>query len=124
MFTFDTNSIIYFLTGDKEAIAFISDILSSNDPAIYIPTVVRLELLSKPEMSLSEKINILEFLAQCRSIGLDQNIADLAADLRRMYRIKTADSIIAATAIFTGTMLVTRNIKDFKNIEGLKIKNI
>ena len=75
-------------------------------------------------MSLSEKINILEFLAQCRSIGLDQNIADLAADLRRMYRIKTADSIIAATAIFTGTMLVTRNIKDFKNIEGLKIKNI
>ena len=124
MFTFDTNSIIYFLAGDQEITSLFSEILSSNDPVVYIPTIVRLELLSKPQMSLYEQSVILEFLNYFRPIALDENIADIAADLRRIYKTKTADSIVAATAIFTGSSLVTRNVKDFKNIEGLIIKNI
>lgn len=124
MFTFDTNSIIYFLAGDKKAVSFVSDIVLASNSVIYVPTVVRLELLSKPEMSLVEQRVILDFLGQFRSMGLDQNIADIAADLRRIYKIKTADSIIAATAIFTGSSLITRNTKDFKSIKGLIIKNI
>ncbi len=124
MFTFDTNPIIYFLSGDKEAVSLVSEIILSDNAVIYIPTVVRLELLSKPEMSPGEKTAILEFLSQFRSMALDQNIADIAADLRRIYKLKTADSIIAATAIFTGSALVTRNVKDFKNIQGLIVKNV
>ena len=37
------------------------------------------------------------------------------------HKIKTPDAIIASTAIVNGLTLITRNTKDFKNIEGLKI---
>ncbi len=124
MFTFDTNPIIYFLSGDKKAVSLVSDIILSDNAVVYIPTVVRLELLSKPEMSPDEKTTILEFLNQFRSMALDQNIADIAADLRRIYKLKTADSIIAATAIFTGTSLITRNVKDFRRVKGLTVKAV
>jgi len=124
MFTFDTNPIIYFLAGDQGIASLFSEILSSNDQVVYIPTIVRLELLSKPQMSLYEQSVILEFLNYFRPIALDENIADIAADLRRIYKIKTADSIVAATAIFTGSSLVTRNAKDFKSIKGLVIRSV
>jgi predicted nucleic acid-binding protein len=53
-----------------------------------------------------------------------REIARIAAKLRRDYRIKFPDAAIAATAIYTTTPLVTRNIKDFKKIPNLKILKI
>jgi predicted nucleic acid-binding protein len=42
--------------------------------------------------------------------------------LRRTYKkLKLGDAIIAATALVHGFTLVTRNTKDFKNIEGLEV---
>jgi len=37
------------------------------------------------------------------------------------YKIKLPDAIIAATAIVYDLILVTRNISDFKNIDGLHV---
>lgn len=37
--------------------------------------------------------------------------------------MKTPDAIIAATALANDFTLITRNIKDFKNIEGFKLVN-
>lgn len=57
-------------------------------------------------------------------IPIDSTIARTAGFLRSRYRIKTPDSIIAATALFTGTTLVTRNVADFKTIELLSVQKI
>jgi predicted nucleic acid-binding protein len=123
MFTLDSNTIIYFLAGDLKVVSFVNKIITSNS-IIYVPTIVRLELLSKTDITNDEKNIIFEFLKQVRYINLDQYIADTAADIRRNYRLKTPDSVIAATAIFTGTKLVTRNSKDFKKVKGLGLIEI
>jgi predicted nucleic acid-binding protein len=44
-----------------------------------------------------------------------------AINILKGHKIKTPDGIIASTAIINGLTLITRNTKDFKNIEGLKI---
>lgn len=62
-----------------------------------------------------------------RAIAIDGRIAEAAgrqrAQARRTGRMLTvADSLIAATALVTGTTLVTRNIKDFEEL-GLPLLN-
>ena len=46
-----------------------------------------------------------------------------AAALRRVRRLKLGDAIIAATALETGSEIVTRNEQDFRGIDGLQIVN-
>ena len=48
---------------------------------------------------------------------IDQEIAENVIDIRKQYRIKLPDAIIAATAKTDDLCLVTRNIEDFKNID-------
>ncbi|KKQ36015.1 MAG: hypothetical protein US50_C0001G0017 [Candidatus Nomurabacteria bacterium GW2011_GWB1_37_5] len=120
MYLLDTNSIIYFLTGDKNAVSLISELFLRNE-IVYVPTIVRLELLSKPGLLRSEHSSIMDFLNSVREINLDTAIADLAAEIRRTYKLKVADSIIAATTLYTGSTLVTRNGRDFKNIQNFNI---
>jgi len=55
---------------------------------------------------------------------LDSHIARIGAQLRREYRLKTPDSIVAATALFPHSTLLTRNIKDFKKVSGLALQRI
>ncbi|MBI4032478.1 PIN domain-containing protein, partial [Candidatus Berkelbacteria bacterium] len=55
---------------------------------------------------------------------VDSKIAPVAAFIRRTHRLKLADSIIAATALFTGTTLITRNTQDFRKVHRLKLKKI
>lgn len=46
-------------------------------------------------------VNILE---------LTNNVADICIDLRKKYKIKLPDAIIAATALSMDLILITRNI--------------
>jgi predicted nucleic acid-binding protein len=49
-------------------------------------------------------------------IDVDSRIAQLSGQLRARYGIKALDSFIAATALMTGTTLVTRNVRDFHRV--------
>lgn len=42
---------------------------------------------------------------------------------RKNYSLKIADSAIAATALFTGSILLTRNVKDFRRVPELKLQS-
>jgi len=43
----------------------------------------------------------------------------VAEDIRKQYKIKLPDAIIAATARIYNLTLLTRNTKDFQEISGL-----
>ena len=59
-----------------------------------------------------------------RVLSLDAEIADQWGRLRAGHRTLPAiDSLLAATALTRHLILVTRNIKDFMSIDGLKILN-
>ncbi len=122
MYLFDTNAIIYFLSGDKKVVELIKEIVKDNK-TIYVPTIVRLELFSKSNLTLIEQKAISDFLSYTIEINLDKTVADIAAAIRRNFRMKVADSIVAASALYTNSFLVTRNTKDFK-ISDIRIIKI
>ena len=59
-----------------------------------------------------------------RVLALDAEAADRWGYLRACHRTLPAiDSLLAATAMTRHLTLVTRNVKDFTDIDGLKILN-
>jgi predicted nucleic acid-binding protein len=123
MFVLDTNAIIYYLKDEQSAVKVIDKIFTQNS-IVYISVITELELLSFSNLTTNELNKIEEFLQIVAIVPLDSRLARMAANLRRLYKIKTVDSIIAATSLYTGSALVTRNIKDFQKIIGLKLIQI
>ena len=66
---------------------------------------------------------ILEFMKVASVIGITDEIVDETIAIRRAYKIKLPDAIIAATAINKKLILVTRNVTDFKIIQELVLVN-
>ncbi|EHQ36303.1 type II toxin-antitoxin system VapC family toxin [Methanoplanus limicola] len=64
-----------------------------------------------------------EFMSYSRIFSLNKEISEITIDLRRKYKIKLPDAVIAATAINYDLNLITRNEGDFNNIHGLEIYN-
>ena len=54
---------------------------------------------------------------------INREIIETTISIRQKHKIKLPDAIIAATAIVYGLTIATRNISDFKNIEGLNCIN-
>lgn len=123
MYTFDTNAIIYYLKEDEDAMVIIEDILAKDLP-VYISSLTEAELFSFSGLDDKEIEKIENILKTLAIIPVDSRIARIAGLIRSKYKTDLADSIIAATAMFTGTSLVTRNIKDFKNIANFSCKEI
>lgn len=62
-----------------------------------------------------------DLLSAFGEIALDRSIAEEAGRLRREGNVPLADAVIAATALVTGRVLVTRNLKHFAKIRELKV---
>ena len=123
MLTLDTNSVIYYLENDPVAVPIMEQSLVVH-PRPFLATITELELFSFPFLTPVETSRIEEFVSTCVIVLLDSQIARIGARLRREYRLKTADSVVAATALFTNSTLLTRNVKDFKSISGLSVQPV
>lgn len=123
MHTLDTNAIIYYLKDDPAAVRLLSDIFNSITP-LYVSTITEVELFSFSSLSEDESERIERILKTVAILPLDSRLARTAAELRRTYGLKIPDSIIAATALFTNSTLVTRNIRDFKKVPNLILVSI
>ena len=89
---------------------------------IYYSVITRKELLSKKGLKTSEKEAIMFTLRKYSEIKLDNRIIIKYSLLRSTYKnIDKEDAIIAATALVKGLLLLTRNYKHFKVVEGLKL---
>lgn len=80
-------------------------------------------MLGVPGISEEELIKIENFLNEFICIDYNKEIEKLTIDIRKQKSVKIPDAIIAASAIFTNSVLVTRNTKDFQNIPALKLLN-
>jgi predicted nucleic acid-binding protein len=54
-------------------------------------------------------------------LDLTSNVVDVSIDIRKKNKTKLPDAIIAATALVYDLVLISRNVSDFKNIEGLQL---
>ncbi|MDR0864441.1 MAG: type II toxin-antitoxin system VapC family toxin [Candidatus Symbiothrix sp.] len=115
----DSNIIIGYLDSKlpPKGMDFVSAIV---DKVPNISVISQIEVLRYN--APSEIIKILsEFVNSSVIMPLDSSIVEVTIDLCRQSKIKLPDAIIAATALVHKLTLLTRNIVDFKNIEGLKL---
>jgi len=112
-FLADTNAVIYHLAGNKK----LESIL--NDNLIYISAITYAELLSK-ELPSEEQIILQEYLSSLQIIHTNDFICEIAADLRKTYKLKLPDAIIAATSFFLNIPLISFDDVFYK-IDDLKI---
>jgi predicted nucleic acid-binding protein len=61
-------------------------------------------------------------LRSLEEIGLDRAIAEAAGALRRQHGLMLADAVVAATARELNLPLVTRNVRHFGRVEGLRLE--
>jgi predicted nucleic acid-binding protein len=122
-YTLDTNAILYYLKDDSNAVRLLREIFLHDAP-IYISAITELELFAFSSLSAQEHALIDELISTLSVIPVDSHVARLAAFIRREYRLKVPDSVIAGTAMFTGSALVTRNTRDFKKVSGLSLLKI
>jgi predicted nucleic acid-binding protein len=99
----DTNIILYLL-GCRLA--------NPLPPGQYFASIItEIELLSYSSLSSDEEKQIINFLDCITVIGIDNNIKDLAIVLRKQYRLKLPDAIIAATTQSLDATLFTNDIR-------------
>ena len=67
----------------------------------------------------SQPINAL--LSQLDEVALTSRIAMRAGEIKRVTSVGLADAIVAATALESGRIVMTRNRKHFERVEGLEI---
>jgi predicted nucleic acid-binding protein len=121
VYVLDTNAIIYYTDDEPAAVAALEPLFAANHP-IYISTLTELELFSHAAMTEEEAMRLAAFLDAVHILPLTSQIARIAGDLRRAHAsLKAFDSGIAATALFTHSQLITRNIRDFRDIDGLSL---
>ncbi len=121
-FLIDTNILIYYLADaiPKEELPKVEEILRES---FNVSIITKMEFLGWKGHTLEGFEKSREFISFAHIIPLTDDIAELAIKLRRKRSIKLPDAVIAATALRYGYTLVTRNVKDFKDIEGLEIYN-
>ena len=117
----DTNILIYHTKGSQITIDFIGNLIAQHSFNISILTKIEFLGWDKHTPDGFEKCKQLIELANIYPV--DEDIANKAIELRRKSSIKLADAVIAATAIMHDSKLVTRNVDDFKGVEGLEIIN-
>lgn len=120
-YLWDTNTAIYYLQQQYPITAekFIDNLLKYELPVIS--AITEIELLCW-RVATEKDVEVLHsFINDALVIELEQPIKLRTADLRKQYRIKLPDAIIAATALVYNLTLITRNSSDYKNIEGLQV---
>ena len=68
-------------------------------------------------------MKIRSFISDSIILSLTDEVVERTIELRKLYKIKLPDAIIAATAIVHDFTLISRNDKDFARITELKYLN-
>ena len=115
-FLADTNALIYLLNGNQ----CMSNYLQKN---LYVSVISEMELLSYSGITLDEEMQIKSFLNDCNEVTLTKEIKDKTIEIRKKYKTKLPDAIIAASAIVKNIPLITAD-KGFCQISDLTLELI
>ncbi len=114
----DSNAIVDYLSGNITADR-LSLIRSAINAIPQISVIAKIEVLSK-DGGVTYNSLMENFVNDCY---VSSEVVNASIALRRKYRIKTPDAIIAATALCYDLVLITADTNGFSNIKGLKLLN-
>jgi len=122
MLIVDTDILINAGRNVNEAINCLQEI--EQRFSVAVSAITTMELIvgcrNKNELHSLEK-----FLERFQIIKLDEQISDMSIELLKKYRLShgllIADALIASTAIVLNLSFISKNQRDYRFIENLKI---
>src|ERR1700733_5164244 len=121
-FLIDTSAVIKYLneTLPVNGLSFIDKIVD-HESIISFVTEIELQVWNPPDLDL---LNIYQiFVSNSTIVGINDNIIQETIRIRKSFKIKLPDALIAATAIINDLKLIADNDKDFKKVPELKYIN-
>ena len=104
----DTDVLVEHLRGHQQ--------FDSRDDEVNVSAITRAELVAARALEAP----ITRLLDAMNEIAVDAAIAERGGGISRQTGTNLANALIAATALEHNLTLVTRNLWDFKGIEGLQ----
>jgi predicted nucleic acid-binding protein len=117
----DSNAVIDYLSGKlpEKGMVFMNEVI--NDiPNISV--ITKIEVLGYKTTPEADQL-LTGFVDDSVLLSLTDEVIEQTIQIRKEYKLKTPDAIIAATALIDEYILISRNTKDFKNIQGLDVVN-
>ena len=128
-YAFDTNTVIHLMRG-TQAVKENRETAQRNGARFIIPPFVNYEirrgLIIKPILAHEKAYGVIcnNCLLGEMTVEVWERAAKTYAELyAKHFTVEDADILIAAFCMVNGYVLVTGNIKDFKNINGLNVVN-
>ena len=126
LFALDTNTVSYFLRNEGRV---AQRLLAQKPAAVALPAVVVYELLyGAGRVALSKGLlaRLDDLIESVAILPLDEEAARAAARLRLELEragspIGPHDVLIAGTALASRATLVTRNLREFGRVAGLRV---
>jgi len=118
----DTDILIDAGRNDSAAIQYLDN--AQEQYTLAVSAVTQMELIvgcrNKAELRVLDK-----FLERFRIITINEVVTEHAIELLRKYRLShgllIADALIAATAMASNDLFVTKNQRDYQFISGLNL---
>lgn len=118
----DTNIVIYYL-GDALPDPATITLDVALEAETHLSVITRIELLGYASADADETARTEAFVHWAIVHPLTEDVILRTIAVRKAYRIKLPDAIIAATALVHDFTLISRNDADFGKISGLKYWN-
>jgi predicted nucleic acid-binding protein len=115
----DTNAVIDYLGQKLPAMGmnFMNTVID-NVPNVSVITKIEVLGFNAP----TEHYQLLnQFMDDATVLDLSEDVVTTCIDIRKNYKTKLPDAIIAATALVYDLIIISRNVSDFKNITGIQV---
>ena len=94
------------------------------DGKYHLSVINKIEILGYPNLSLEEEQIFNLLINNAILHPIDNTIIKKTIEIKKNYRIKLPDALIAATCLVYQLEILTLNLNDFKNIKDLSLFNI
>jgi tRNA(fMet)-specific endonuclease VapC len=125
---FDTDTISFFMKDNPKNIR--KNVAKHSDKEFCISAITCAELTFGLKRNYSKQLDLWlnEVLGKFKIIAFDENSASIYGDIRTALEksgdsLDNMDMLIASSAMSTGSILVSHNIKHFSRIKGLKVED-
>jgi predicted nucleic acid-binding protein len=115
----DTNVVIDYL-GQKMPLMGMNFMNTIIDAIPNVSVVTKIEVLGFNTPDKHYQL-LTQFMEDATVLDLSNNVVDTCIEIRKNYKTKLPDAIIAATALVYDLVVISRNVADFKNIKGIQV---